>query len=455
MKEKMSMQKREHFGSKLGVLAAAVGSAIGLGNIWKFPYVTGQNGGAAFILVYLACIILIGLPVMLAEFVIGRKSDANAVEAFKKIKPKKPWYLTGVLAVSTAFIILSFYAVIAGWIFSYISRSITGKLIAIAPDQMASYFTGIISSNYEPMFWSLVVLGLTAFVVISGVKDGVEKYSKVLMPTLLLILFLLMLRSLTLDGASKGLEFLFKPDFSKLTAKAVLEALGHAFFSLSLGMGIVLTYGSYIDKRENVMLLALQVTAADTIIALMAGMVIFPAVFVYGFAPNSGAELIFITLPAVFQAMPFGGFFEALFFILVGIAAVTSTISLLEVVVSFFIENFHLERKKATILLVAAIFIVSVPSTLSFGAWSGFTIFGMTIFDTLDFMASNIFLPLGGVLVSLFVGWVWGTHNAVQEITSDGLYVFRWSKVFNFIIKYLAPVAIILILLYSTGLLKL
>ncbi|MCK4260739.1 MAG: sodium-dependent transporter [Halanaerobiales bacterium] len=448
------MKKRENFGSKMGVLAAAAGSAIGLGNIWKFPYIVGENGGAAFILVYLGCILLIGLPVMIAEFALGRKTQANAVGAFKKLEPNKPWYLAGFLAVSTAFIILSFYSMIAGWVFSYISRAVSGKLITVAPDQLKTYFGTIISGTTEPLFWNFVVLAVTAFVVISGIKNGVEKYSKVLMPILLAILVALMFRSLTLDGAYKGLEFLFKPDFSQLTTKGVLEALGHAFYSLSLGMGIILTYGSYINKKENLVSLAVQVTIADTVIALMAGMVIFPAVFAYGFEPNSGTDLIFITLPAVFQAMPLGGIFEALFFILIGIAAITSTISLLEVIVSFFSEQFKLDRKKATILIAVALFLVSIPNTLSFGAWSEVKIFGKTFFGAFDFLASNVFLPLGGVFVCLFVGWVWGTKNVVKEVTSDGLYAFNKERVYEFVIKYLAPVAIAVILLYSTGVIK-
>jgi len=443
--------KRDGFSSKFGMLAAAAGSAIGLGNIWKFPYITGQNGGAAFILVYLCCIALIGLPIMMSEFVLGRKTQANAAGSFKKIESEKPWFLTGHLAVATAFIILSFYAMIAGWVFSYIGRSATGKLIAVAPDQLGSYFGNIISSGAEPMFWTFAVLAVTALIVISGVKNGVEKYSKILMPLLVGILVLLMVRSVTLDGASKGLEFLFKPDFSKLTTKGVLEALGHAFYSLSLGMGIILTYGSYVGKKENIFKLALQVTIADTVIALMAGVVIFPAVFAYGLEPAAGPSLIFITLPAVFSEMPFGAVFETLFFLLIGIAAITSTISLMEVVVAFVTEEFNMTRKKATVLIASALFLLSIPSTLSFGAWSEVNVFGKNFFDLFDFIASNIFLPLGGLFVCIFVGWVWGTKNAVDEITSGGLYKFNYETVYSVIIKFVAPAAITIIFLNSMG----
>lgn len=446
--------KRDNFGTRLGLLAAAAGSAVGLGNIWKFPYITGKNGGAAFILVYLLCITLIGIPVMLSEFALGRKTQANAVEAFKKVEPKKKWHLAGVLSVSTAFIILSYYAIIAGWIFNYITKSMTGKLSNVEPSALGDYFGGIISKTGEPLFFNFLVIGLTTIVVIAGVKKGVEKYSKILMPILFLLLVVLMVRSLTLDGASKGLEFLFKPDFSQLTTAGVLEALGHSFYSLSLGMGIIMTYGSYIKKEENLVSLAFQVTILDTLVALMAGIVIFPAVFAYGLEPNQGPALIFVTLPAVFKAMPFGAFFETLFFVLIAIAAITSTISLLEVVVAFFTEKFNMERKRATILISIAVFIVGIPSTLSFGAWSNVKIFGKSIFDSFDFLTSNIFLPMGGILVCVFVGWVWGTKNAAREISSDGTYSFKLCKVYSFIVKVLAPVAIGIIFLYFTGIMS-
>ncbi|GAA0178255.1 sodium-dependent transporter [Clostridium sediminicola] len=445
--------KRENFGSKVGVLAAAAGSAIGLGNIWKFPYITGENGGAAFILVYLACILLVGLPVMLAEFVIGRKTQKNAVGSFKELAPNTSWNLVGGVSVTTAFIILSFYAIIAGWVFSYIGRSALGKLVNIPINEMESSFSTLTSSVYEPMLFTLLVITVTSFIVISGVKTGIEKYSKILMPLLLLLLIALMIRSVTLEGSSKGLEFLFKPDFSQLSRDGILEALGHAFYSLSLAMGIILTYGSYVNKKENILSLAIQVTIADTLIALMAGVVIFPAVFAYGFKPDQGPGLIFITLPAVFKSMPFGAFFETLFFLLIGIAAITSTISLMEVVVAFVTEQFNMERKKATVLIAAALFLLSIPSNLACGPMSDTTIFfGYNFFDFLDKLTANIFLPLGGILICLFTSKVWGVKNAIKEITSDGLYDFRWEGLFTFAIRFLAPVSIFLIFLSKLGL---
>jgi NSS family neurotransmitter:Na+ symporter len=451
----MTKMNRGSFGSRLGILAAAAGSAIGLGNIWKFPFITGQNGGAAFILVYLCCIALIGLPVMVSEFVLGRRTQANAVGAFKAIAPEKPWYMAGYLGVGTAFVILSYYAMIVGWVFSYIYSAATGELMTVMPDQLGAYFGGVASGTTSSLLWTLLVLLVTGGIVIAGVKDGVEKYSKILMPALLVLLVVLMIRSVTLDGAYKGLEFLFKPDFSSLTTAGVLEALGHAFFSLSLGMGIILTYGSYIGKKEDIMKLAVQVTIADTAIALMAGIVIFPAVFAYGLEPNAGPGLIFITLPAVFKEMPFGQLFATLFFVLIAIAALTSTISLLEVVVAFATEEFKMSRKKATVISVGALYVLATLSILSFGPLSEFKVVaGKTFFDLFDFLTSNVTLALGGLLVCIFVGWVWGTENAVKEITSNGLFSFKYKAAYDLIIKIVAPAAITVIFLNSTGLLS-
>ncbi|WP_373899106.1 sodium-dependent transporter [Haloimpatiens sp. FM7315] len=443
--------KRDNFGSSFGVLAAAAGSAIGLGNIWKFPYITGKNGGAAFILVYLACIACVGIPVMLAEFALGRKAQKNTVGAFKELAPGKPWYLSGGLSVLTAFIILSFYAIIAGWVFAYMFRAGSGELMSVSAGNLESYFGGVISNSKEPMLWTLLIISLTASIVLFGVKKGIEKCSKILMPILFVILVALMIRSVTLDGASKGLEFLFKPDFSKLTKEGVLEALGHSFYSLSLGMGIIMTYGSYVDKKENMMSLSLKVIIADTLIALMAGVVIFPAVFAYGFKPGQGPGLIFVTLPAVFKAMPYGGVFATLFFLLIAIAAITSTISLMEVVVACVSEQFNMNRKKAVALITVGLFLLSIPSNLSFGPWANVKIFGKNFFDFFDFITSNIFLPVGGILVCVFASFVFGVKNTITEITSDGIYKFKLKNLFVIGIKFVAPILIGIILLHSIG----
>lgn len=446
--------KRDNFESRLGVLAAAAGSAIGLGNIWKFPYITGENGGAAFILVYLICIVLIGTVLMLSELSLGRRTQANPSGAFEKLATNSKWKYAGVLGILTSFIILSFYSIIAGWVFSYFTKSLTGKLMNIAPENLSAYFQTTTSNTFSVLFWNILVISVTALVILAGVQKGIEKCSKILMPILLVTLVALLIRSITLEGAKEGLDFLFKPDFSNLSTKGILEALGHSFYSLSLGMGIIITYGSYIKSDENLVSLSLQVIIADTVIALMAGIVIFPAVFAYGFEPAAGPSLIFITLPAVFQEMPFGTFFETLFFLLIGIAAITSTISLFEVSASYLTENFKLSRKKATLIISIGLFLLSIPSSLSFGIWSDVKIFNMNFFDLFDYVASYIFLPVGGILTCIFVGWVWGTKNAFVEITSNGLYPFKGYKAYNFIVKYIAPLAIFTILLYSTGIIK-
>lgn len=444
--------KRDNFGTRFGILAAAAGSAIGLGNIWKFPYIVGQNGGAAFILVYLGCIILIGIPIMLSEFAIGRKNQVNAVESFKKIAPKSKWHWTGFLSVSTAFIILSFYAIIAGWVFSYIWRSATGALKGIPADKFGDYFNTLTANPLEPAFMTLLVLVITAIIVFFGVKTGIEKFSKFAMPLLVGLIVILMIRSVTLPGASAGLEFLFKPDFSKLEVSGVLEALGHSFYTLSLGMGIILTFGSYIKKDENIVTLSYQVAIADTIIALMAGVVIFPAVFAYGLEPSAGPGLLFITLPAVFKAMPLGQMFEFLFFTLIGIAALTSTVSLLETIVTFVSEQFKFNRTKAIIIVTASLFALAIPSVLSFGPLSEIKIIkGLGIFDSLDFITANVFLPIGGILICLFTAWVWGTNKAEEEITSQGKYKFKQNKLHEISVKYVAPLCILIIFLYGLG----
>ncbi|MDU1314652.1 sodium-dependent transporter [Clostridium septicum] len=443
---------RENFSSRLGLLAAAAGSAIGLGNIWKFPYITGQNGGAAFILVYLGCIFLIGIPVMLSEFAIGRKNQVNAVESFKKIAPNTKWHWTGYLATATAFIILSFYAIIAGWVFSYIWRSASGALRGVAAEGFGDYFSVLTANPVEPMIMTLLVLTITSVIVFFGIKTGIEKFSKIAMPLLLVLIVLLIIRSVTLPGASAGLEFLFKPNFSNLSVHGVLEALGHAFYTLSLGMGIILTFGSYTKKSENLVSLSYQVAIADTIIALMAGMVIFPAVFAYGLEPTAGPGLLFITLPAVFKSMPFGQFFEFMFFVLIAIAAITSTVSLMETAVTFISEQFNLSRKKTILIITSGLFALAIPSVLSFGPLKNLKLLGeRSIFDTLDFITGQIFLPIGGILICLFVAWVWGTNNAEKEISSDGKFEFKLKGLYSISVKYIAPLAILIIFLYGLG----
>ncbi len=442
---------RDGFATKMGVLAAVAGSAVGLGNIWKFPYITGVNGGAAFVLVYLGCIVVIGLPVMLSEFIIGRRSQANAVGAFKKLAPGTPWFLTGIMGVFTVSFILAYYAVVAGWTLEYIVRSLTNSFAGHSPEELGAMFGGFISMTGRPIFWQVVFMAITSLIVLAGVKSGIEKASKILMPLLVLIIIVLDIRALTLPGASEGLAFLFKPEWSKLTAAGALAALGHAFFSLSLGMGTLITYGSYMRKNENLGNTALQVTIADTVIALMAGIAIFPAVFAFNIEPAAGPGLVFITLPNVFNQIPGGQFFALLFFILVAIAALTSTVSILEVVVAYFAEELKMSRAKATLISGVGITILGLPCSLSQGVMADFKIFGRNFFDTMDFLTANIMMPLGGLLVTAFVGWYLSRKVVEDEVTNSGTRKAGYVPFFMFLSKFVAPLAIAMVFLNGMG----
>lgn len=443
---------RENFTSRLGLLAAAAGSAIGLGNIWKFPYVVGENGGAAFILVYLICVIIIGYPLMMTEFALGRLGRANPMDSINNIKENTPWRFVGFISTLTPLLILSFYIIIAGWVFNYMGSYITGGFSSIPVESLPNHFSSVAGNSTSAIICALLVLSITSVIVFSGIKDGIEKYCKVLMPVLLVIMIFLAVRSVSLDGAKEGIDFLFKADFSKLTPKSFLEAIGHAFYSLSIAMGILITYGSYIKKDLNLSKLSIQVTLADTLIALTAGIIIFPAVFAYGFEPDAGPKLIFMILPAVFKNMPFGNFFGLLFFTLIGIAAITSTVSLLEVVVSFVQEKLSINRKIATFFSAMIIFILSIPSILSFGALSDFHIFGMNFFDLFDFITGKLLLPLTGLALSIFAGWIWGSKNVLKEIFPQDNVPKLFAILYDIIMKFVAPISILLIFLNQLNL---
>ncbi|TFH38859.1 MAG: sodium-dependent transporter, partial [Bacteroidia bacterium] len=396
---------REGFSSKVGVIAAAAGSAVGLGNIWRFPYVTGQNGGGAFLLVYLTFILAIGSPVMLAELTIGRRAQKNALGSFKKLAPGKRWYLIGLMGIVAAFLILAFYSTIAGWTLEYLVQAITNSFDGKSSVDLKNSFEAFQSGIFRPLLWQLVFMFLTGYIVFSGVRQGIEKYTKILMPVLLVLIIIICVRSLTLPGAKEGLTFLFKPDFSKITWPVILDALGQAAFSLSIGMGTLITYGSYIPKDNNLPITALQVSAADTLIAVLAGVMIFPAVFAFNIDPAEGFGLVFIVLPNIFEQMAGGYFFSILFFILLAIAALTSTVSVLEVVVAYFSEELNMSRKRATIIGSVAISFIGIFATLSFGPLGKFKLLDRTIFGWFDFLSANILLPLGAICIVLFVGW--------------------------------------------------
>lgn len=445
---------RDSFGSKLGVIAAAAGSAVGLGNIWRFPYVAGENGGGAFLLIYLGFILAIGLPVMLAELTIGRRAQLNALGSFKKLSPNRPWYLVGMMGIVAAFLILAFYSTIAGWTLEYLVQAIGNQFSGKTPEQLKGAFETFQSGTFRPLLWQMIFMFLTGFIVFSGVKNGIERYTKILMPLLLVLILVMTVRSVTLPGAKGGLNFLFQPDFSKITWAVVLDALGQAAFSLSIGMGALITYGSYIQKKESLPNIALQVTTADTLIAILAGVMIFPAVFAFNIDPTEGFGLVFIVLPNIFEQMAGGYFFSILFFILLAIAALTSTVSVLEVVVAYFSEELKMTRKKATIIASVAISIVGVFSTLSFGPLSDALIFGRSIFGWFDHLSANVLLPFGALMIVVFVGWSMGVKNVKDELTSSGSFKVWFFPVFLWIVRFVAPVAIAVVFLYGMNLLK-
>jgi NSS family neurotransmitter:Na+ symporter len=449
-----SKKGRAEFSSKFGIIAAAAGSAVGLGNIWKFPYITGVYGGAAFLFVYLGFILAIGLPVMLSELIIGRKSQRNAFGAFKRLAPNSQWKFVGMLGVGAAFMILAFYGVVAGWSIEYIFMSVANGFKNQSPEQLEVMFTSFIQSPLKPVYFQVLFMLMTGAIVMVGIKDGIEKNVKIMMPVLVIIILVLNVRAITLPGAGEGLRFLFHPDFSKLTGEGILSALGHAFFSLSLGMGTLITYGSYIDKNNNLLSTAIQVTAADTLIAVLAGIAIFPAVFAFGIEPSSGPGLVFITLPNVFQQMPGGYIFAILFFILLTVAALTSSISILEVVVAYFHEELKLKRKVATVFATALITLLGIICSLSMGVFKDYTFFDLNFFDLMDWISANLLLPLGGLFISLFIGWKFGRRKVQSEIARGGNISGIFLSIFMFLVKLIAPVAIAIVFLNGIGLLK-
>ncbi len=450
--EEKAEGKRDGFTSKFGIIAAAAGSAIGLGNIWRFPYVVGESGGGAFLLIYLSFVLLLGIPVMLSEFVIGRKARRNAYGSFKKIAPGTLWPVVGIMGIVAAFVILAFYSTIAGWTLHYVYLSLVDGFAGKGTTDLTSMFESFQASRFMPLFWQMLFILITAFIILSGVKKGIEKYSKILMPFLVVLLLGLCIRSLTLPGSMQGLTFLFSPDFSQINAAVILSALGQAAFSLSIGMGALITYASYFPKNTNLANTAFEVSIADVIIAILAGIAIFPAVFALGMEPDSGVGLIFMVLPNVFLQIP-GGYFVALaFFVLLSIAAVTSSISIMEVVVAFVVEEFKVKRQHATIITVVAAAFVGVFCTLSWSTFQEVTISEMSIFDTLDFAASNILLPLGGLLIVVFVGWYMNNMQVKEEMSNAGLLRLKFFMVFKFVVRFIAPIAIALVFLNGIGL---
>lgn len=449
----MSDNNTRGFSSSIGAILAAAGGAVGLGNIWRFPYMLGANGGGAFLLLYVVFVLLIGIPLLMTELAIGRRSRSNAVGAYRKLGGgKKRWVGLGFLGIFAAFMIYAFYSVVAGWTLNYIVLSCGNKLQGLDATAVTNLFSDFTQGSFWPLLYQLIFLLITASVIVFGVQKGIEKVSKILMPVLFILLLFMCVRSLTLDGASKGLSFLFKPDFSKINGSVVLAALGQSFFSLSLGMGAMLTYGSYIRKEDNLFKNSVWIAVCDTIVAILAGIVIFPAVFAFGMDPANGPQLVYIVLPNVFNGMPAGSFFAIVFFVLLGIAALTSTISLLEILVAFAVEELHWKRLTASFVATILVFGIGIFCTLSFGPLKDFTIGGKTVFDLFDFLTASFIMPICALLMAIFFGWCFPKVEVKDELSNGGKLKVKAFELYYFLLRYLAPIAMIIVLV--TGLMK-
>ena len=452
----MSQEERAKFGSKMGVILATAGSAIGLGNVWRFPYMAGENGGAAFIIFYILCVVILGLPCMVSEFIIGRHAQANTARAYNKVSGKRIWTLVGCLSVLTGFLITSYYAVVSGWCLQYIYASLMGHLDG-APEYFKQYFANFSADPVKPIVWTVAILGITHLVIQHGVRDGIEKASKMLMPTLFVLLLVLVVSSCMLPNAIAGIEFLFKPDFSKVTPDVLLGALGQAFYSMSIGMGCLCTYASYFSRQTNLLRSAVQIGLIDTFVAILAGLMIFPAAFSVGVSPDSGPSLIFITLPNVFQqafgGMPVVGYVVSLlFYALLSLAALTSLISLHEVSTAFFHEELHIGRKKAALIVTASCSVLGAFCSLSLGGYEVMSFLGKTLFDIFDFVTGQVFLPVCGFLTCLLVGWYLPHKLVRDEFTNWGTLRGKFFHIYLFAIKYLCPACILIIFLHQFGL---
>ena len=446
--------ERGNFGTKIGVILATAGSAVGLGNIWRFPYMTGQDGGAAFIIVYLVCVLLLGIPGMIAEFIVGRHGAANAATAYARMGGKRSWAALGFVGALTSLIILGFYSVIAGWCLQYLFASIMGNLNGDAA-YVNAYFTKFSSNPVEPLLWTLVFIVLTHLVVVRGVRKGIEKMSNILMPTLFVLLLVIVVVSCCLPDAGKGISFLFKPDFSKVTKSVFLDGLGQAFFSLSLGTACLCTYASYFTRQTNLLKSSAQIVGIDTLVAILAGLMIFPVAFSVGVNPDSGPQLIFITLPNVFQqafSPVLGYIIGILFYALLALAALTSTISMHEIGTSLFFEELHISRSKGAVIETLIAVVIGMLCSLSCGAVD-ITVFGKSFLNFCDFLTSNILLPLGSFFTCILVGWIAPRKIVKDEFTNWGTVSQGFYGIWLFFIRFISPVCIAVVFLHQMGVL--
>ncbi len=450
MIENGSNGSRATLGSKVGAVLVAAGGAVGLGNIWKFPYVLGESGGAAFLVVYIGCILLLGLPVMLAEMAIGREAKSNVVGSYKFFNPK--WKALGWAQVLISILTMGFYFVVAGWTAEYFISSVTGELSQLSTvEEYTALFNGFKANAFKPVIFAFIFIAFTHVIVQLGINKGIENASKFLMPLLFVILIVLSIKSVTMPNSAEGLRFLFNPDFSKITPEVFYKAMGQAFFSLSVGFGALVTYASYFKKETKLLKTAVNVTVLDTLVAIIAGVMIFPAVFSVGIEPSSGPALVFITLPAVLNTMAFSTLWSSVFFLLLVIAALTSTISLHEIVTLYFIEEWKLVRSRASLITSGIVALLAAVASLSLGVWSDFTLFGRTIFDNFDHLASNVMLPLSGMGISIFAAWVVSKETLKRQFEDYGATKFRLLSTLIFLLRYVCPILLFLILLNSTG----
>ena len=443
---------RVQWSSRWAFFLVTIGSAIGLGNIWKFPYMTGTNGGSAFVLVYLACILVIGLPLLMAELMLGRRGQSNPVVTMRKLAEEagvtRWWKLVGVMGVACSLLILSFYSVVAGWILDCTALAVQG-FDGISAEAAANNFSKLLANPIALAGWHTVFMAMTAAVVSRGVTSGIESASKVLMPGLFILLLVLVGYGAVSADMPAALRFMFHFNMRDVTAAVVLSAMGHAFFTLSLGMGAIMAYGSYLPRGSSIVGTCIQIALADTVVALLAGLAIFSLVFANGLAPAAGPGLLLQTLPIAFGAMPMGHLMGALFFVLVVFAAWTSSISLLEPFVALVTERFNMRRAVATWGISALVWLLGVAVCLSFNEWSGFKLFGLNLFDQFDKLTTNFMLPAGGLLVAVFAGWIMRREHAEEEAGMSPL----GFRVFRFVLRYVSPIAIVLIFLHVAGVL--
>ena len=451
----MSQSERGNFASKLGIILATAGSAVGLGNVWRFPYMAGENGGAVFILIYFVCVLLLGIPCMISEFIIGRHAQSNTARAFRKMSNGTAWSLIGYMGVLTGFLITGYYAVVSGWCLHYIWSAVIGHLNG-EPEYFQQFFSDFSTHPGKPVFWLVVIMLLTYLIVEHGIQKGIERASKILMPTLFVLLLIIVIASCLLPGADKGIAFLLKPDWTALNSSVFLSALGQSFYSLSIAMGCICTDASYFSRQTNLANSAIQIGVIDSIVAILAGLMIFPAAFSVGVSPDSGPSLIFITLPNVFQqafsSMPIVGYVVSLmFYSLLSLAALTSLMSLVEVSTAFCQEEMHISRKSATFLVVVLASIIGVFCSLSLGGYDGLQLLGMSLFDIFDFVTGQIFLPVVGFLTCVFIGWFVPHRIVRDEFTNWGTLRGRFFHLYLFLVKYVCPLGILFIFLHQFG----